>query len=103
MRKPGGKGCDARASPDHPHNLPNPLTSFVGCEDELPLTRRLLREHRLVTRTGVEGVWFVDLMPLTRADPDIVAGTVAQILGKSTTYSDDLPDAERLCRNVRRD
>jgi predicted ATPase len=38
------------------HNLPAPLTSFVGRDHDLADVRRLLSEHRLVTLTGVGGV-----------------------------------------------
>ncbi len=47
------------AAPPHPRrrgNLPAPSTSFVGREEELGGTARLLREHRLVTLTGPPGV-----------------------------------------------
>ena len=37
-------------------NLPAPLTSFVGREDELALVAELLGERRLVTLTGAPGV-----------------------------------------------
>lgn len=38
-----------------PHNLPVPLTSFVGRETEQDVARHLLRQHRLVTITGSGG------------------------------------------------
>jgi predicted ATPase/class 3 adenylate cyclase len=83
-----------------PHNLPAPLTSFVGRERELGEVAALLGAHRLVTLTGPGGVgktrlalevaaaaggdfahgaWFVALAPL--ADPRRVAAAVAQALG----------------------
>ena len=37
------------------HNLPTPLTAFLGREQELLDARRLLAAHRLVTLTGVGG------------------------------------------------
>ena len=40
--------------PDH-HNLPAQLSSFIGREQELTELGELLREHRLVTLTGVGG------------------------------------------------
>lgn len=108
-------GADmSRASHDYPHNLPAPLTSFVGRERELALTRHLLQEYRLVTLTGVGGcgktrlalhaaadeiarfpggLWFVDLSPLIRADADAVAGMVAQVLGDAIEPGSDLVDA----------
>ena len=82
------------------HNLPAPVTSFVGREVELAELEQLLREHRLVTLTGMGGagktrmalevatrqvgawsggVWLVDLMPIS--DPALVPGAVAHTLG----------------------
>ena len=37
------------------HNLPTPLTAFLGREQELGDARRLLAAHRLITLTGVGG------------------------------------------------
>ena len=46
----------ARPAPaEERHNLPAQLTSFVGREQELVELEGLLREHRLVTLTGVGG------------------------------------------------
>jgi predicted ATPase/DNA-binding SARP family transcriptional activator len=42
--------------PEERHNLPAPLSSFVGREVELAEVERLLAEARLVTLTGVGGV-----------------------------------------------
>jgi predicted ATPase/DNA-binding SARP family transcriptional activator len=82
------------------HNLPAATTSFVGREDELGELESLLREHRLVTITGMggsgktrlvletaarqvtawaDGVWLVDLTALS--DPGLVFGAVAAALG----------------------
>jgi predicted ATPase/transcriptional regulator with XRE-family HTH domain len=82
------------------HNLPAPLTSFVGREQEMGDVKRLLRVHRLVTLTGTggcgktrlalqvatelvdqfpDGVWLAELAPLT--DPNLVARTVAAAVG----------------------
>jgi predicted ATPase/DNA-binding SARP family transcriptional activator len=84
-----------------PGNLPVQLTSFVGRRRELEKVKRLLRSSRLVTLTGAggsgktrlslqaaaavapesfaDGVWFVDLAPLT--DPTLVAVAVMEALG----------------------
>ena len=82
------------------HNLPAPLTSFVGREHELDEIAGLLRAHRLVTLTGVGGagktrlaleaatlqvgtwtggVWLVDLTAHT--DPHTTPSAVAGVLG----------------------
>jgi predicted ATPase/DNA-binding SARP family transcriptional activator len=44
------------AAPPRRGNLPAPLTSFVGREDDLALVEELLGERRLVTVTGAPGV-----------------------------------------------
>ena len=81
-------------------NLPVPLTSFVGREREIEEVRRLLGTTRLLTLTGAggigktrlaiqaanelarlyrDGVWWVELAPLT--DGGLVPQTFAQVLG----------------------
>jgi predicted ATPase/DNA-binding SARP family transcriptional activator len=85
---------------DARHNLPAPTTSFLGRERELDELSAALREHRLVTLTGIggsgktrlaleiarrqldawaDGVWLVDLTAL--AEPSLVEGAVAHALG----------------------
>ena len=82
------------------HNLPAPLTSFVGRDQELGDVAELLRTYRLVTLTGLggvgktrlaveaasrqvgawtDGVWLVDLT--THADPRTTPNAVAGVLG----------------------
>lgn len=83
-----------------PDNLPVPLTSFVGRDDEIEAVSSLLESERLVTLTGPggvgktrlalesgvrlvsqfgDGVWLVELEPLT--DPSLVARQVGSVLG----------------------
>ncbi len=81
-------------------HLPTQLTSFVGRDTELAHVRDLLAENRIVTLTGAggvgktrlavqvasqlagefaDGVWCVDLAPLT--DPEVVPIAVARAFG----------------------
>jgi predicted ATPase/class 3 adenylate cyclase len=83
-----------------PNNLPVQLTSFIGREKDIAEVKRLLSAARLVTLTGSggagktrlslqvaaevidtfdNGVWFVELAPLT--DPALIPQTVASMLG----------------------
>ena len=82
------------------HNLPVQLTTFVGREARSSDVRKLLADNRLVTLTGAggagktrlaveiaariapefgDGVWYVDLAPITY--PAVVPVTVARALG----------------------
>jgi predicted ATPase len=82
-----------------PNNLPSELTSFIGREKEIAEVRRLLAGTRLLTLTGSggtgktrlalhamhdipddfpDGVWLVDLAPLT--DPALVPQRTAGVL-----------------------
>ncbi len=82
------------------HNLPQQMTSFVGRGPQLIEVRESLAQNRFVTLTGAggvgktrlaievanqsateyaDGVWYVDLAPLTV--PDVVPVAVARALG----------------------
>jgi predicted ATPase/DNA-binding SARP family transcriptional activator len=82
------------------HNLPAPLTSFIGREPDLARLERLVGGARLVTLTGTggtgktrlaleaglrvleqfpDGVWLAELAGV--ADPGLVASQVMQALG----------------------
>ncbi|MGB3495183.1 MAG: tetratricopeptide repeat protein [Elainellaceae cyanobacterium] len=82
-----------------PNNLPQQLTSFVGREQETREVMQLLKTTRLLTLTGTggcgktrlalqaavevlenytDGVWFIDLAPVT--DPNLISQTVAKAL-----------------------
>ena len=81
-------------------HLPMQLTSFIGRQAEMNGIREALADNRLVTLTGAggagktrlavqvaadmatefaDGVWYVDLAPIT--DPEVVPVTVARALG----------------------
>jgi predicted ATPase/class 3 adenylate cyclase/DNA-binding CsgD family transcriptional regulator len=80
-------------------NLPVQLSSFIGRKAEIRAIREALADNRLVTLTGpggagktrlavqvaadiatefADGVWYVDLAPIT--DPDVVPVTAARAL-----------------------
>jgi predicted ATPase/DNA-binding SARP family transcriptional activator len=111
------------------HNLPAPVTSFVGRTAELADVQTLLRQSRLVTLTGVggvgktrlaletaaqlvpdfaDGVFWCDLSSL--GDPALVPSAVARAFdvrgGPTTDLPTRLRDAEALlvldnCEHVR--
>jgi predicted ATPase/class 3 adenylate cyclase/DNA-binding CsgD family transcriptional regulator len=83
-----------------PHNLPGQLTSFVGRQAQMADLREIVTGNRLVTLTGAggagktrlavevasalssefsDGVWYVDLAPIT--NPAVAAVTIARTLG----------------------
>ena len=101
----------AARPPERRHNLPSPLTSFVGRETELADVQRLLDEARLVTLTGVggagktrlaleaaaraisdrsDGVFLVDFSGLS--DAALVAAEVATALGVGEQTDPSVPE-----------
>jgi predicted ATPase/class 3 adenylate cyclase len=83
-----------------PNNLPPQLTSFIGREREMQEAKKLLGSARLLTLIGPggtgktrlslqvaadqlsdfkDGVWLVELAPLT--DPAFIISTIADVLG----------------------
>ncbi|MFJ1706711.1 ATP-binding protein [Kitasatospora sp. NPDC088346] len=95
-----------------PPALPTRLTSFVGRVGERAALTAMLTEHRQVTALGpggvgktrlalavasdaadgfADGVWFVDLVPVT--DPGMVATAVAEALGLGEQLGRDMADS----------
>ena len=100
QRSQPAKPPDLLRSASRPHNLPVPVTSFVGRARETAEVTRLLGTTRLLMLTGPggvgktrlalqvaadivdtfpDGVWLVELAPL--ADPALVAQAVASGVG----------------------
>ncbi|HKY54616.1 MAG TPA: adenylate/guanylate cyclase domain-containing protein, partial [Anaerolineales bacterium] len=82
------------------HNLPAQMTSFIGREKEMAEITQSISGHRLLTLTGSggtgktrlslqvaaelldqfrDGVWFIELAPLT--NPDLIPQTILSTLG----------------------
>ncbi|MBT9486770.1 MAG: tetratricopeptide repeat protein [Rubrivivax sp.] len=94
-------GTEPAALPAAPrHNLPQPLTSFIGREGQISELRALLGSARLLTLTGAggcgktrlamqlavdltgaypDGIWLVEFAAL--AEPALVPQAVAQVFG----------------------
>ena len=91
---------DVFGAPAQTHNLPQPLSSFVGRDQQLVELKGLLRKTRLLTLTGSggcgktrlamhtaaeltgeypDGVWLVEFAAL--ADPQLVPDAVARAFG----------------------
>ena len=104
----------------HRGNLPMPSTSLIGREQILAELTELVGAHRLVTLTGVggvgktrlsievstsladeypDGVWMVELAPLT--DPTAVPDAIATTLG--ITHQADVPVIQTLVEGSRVD
>ena len=100
------------------HNLPAPLTSFLGREQDLARVEKLLAETRLVTLTGPggtgqdpagrggrgaavgrfrDGVWLAELAGV--AEPALVAAQVMTALG--VRQAGDVPVLEALIYRLR--
>lgn len=102
-------------------HVPRPLTTFVGQAGQLDQCARLLHKSRLLTVTGIgglgktrlslemanacsgdylDGVWFVDLAPIT--DPGLVSQAVALVLGVADQAAERMLEAiQRFIRNRR--
>ncbi len=106
------------APPPRQHNLPAPLTSFLGREQDLARVEKLLAEARLVTLTGPggtgktrlavetgarlagrfrEGVWLAELAGVT--EPALVAAQVMTALG--VRQAGDVPVLDALIYRLR--
>jgi non-specific serine/threonine protein kinase len=91
------------------HNLPRPRTRFIGREREIAECTRLLDDTRLLTLTGIggggktrlairvaeaamssypDGIWFVDLAPVS--DGGRVLETIAAVFGVRESPGQDL-------------
>ena len=91
------------------HNLPAPISSFVGRASELEHLERMIFEQRLITLVGAggagktrlalraaerslpgfeDGVWYVDLAPID--EPRFLTTVVATTLGVPKPEGDDL-------------
>ena len=103
-RVSAGVTAAERAADLPPTNLPEPVSELIGRDDDLDAILNLAAAHRLVTLTGaggigktrlsleaarrllpdlVDGVWAIELAPLS--DPEHVPVTVATALGLELT------------------
>ena len=100
-----------RALPADGHNLATPATPLIDRESELDRGRSLLQTGRAVTLTGPggvgktrlaneigrmsgadwpDGVWLVDLAPIT--DPALLGGAIAQATGSPSRGGDRMSE-----------
>jgi predicted ATPase/class 3 adenylate cyclase len=103
-----------------PNNLPQQVTTFIGREREQEQVKAALRKTRLLTLTGIggigktrlslqvaadivneypDGVWFVELAPIT--DGNLVPQAVATVLGVKEETGRPLTEALVACLRER--
>ena len=106
------------ANPELSNNLPTSLSPFIGRVAEVAEVKELIRECRLVTLAGAggsgktrlalqaaaelldgsgEGVWFVDLAPIS--NPEMIATAITEAM--QLRPSVDLSSADSLVRLLR--
>ncbi len=99
-------------NPELPNNLPSVVNAFVGRERELAEVRALVQSSRLITLTGAggsgktrlalqvaaelldttaDGVWFIELAPVT--DGEQIPAVVAAVLGLPDQCGPDVSNA----------
>ena len=92
-------------------NLPHPLTAFIGRQEEMEKITALISDHRLITLVGSggigktelclrlgktlldtfsDGVWLVELAPIT--DPAFIPHTIASALGMWESSASSIAD-----------
>ena len=108
------------AAPVVSHNLPRDRTPLFGRSADVERCARLVNNNRLVTILGIggigktrlassvgrataerfaDGVWFVDLIPLTSLDS--LETTVANVLGMTLTSGETRPQLIEILRHSR--
>jgi predicted ATPase/DNA-binding winged helix-turn-helix (wHTH) protein len=111
-RVSAGVTAAERAADPPPTNLPEPVSELIGRDDDLREILSLAAAHRLVTLTGaggigktrlsleaarrllpdiVDGVWAIELAPLS--DPEHVPVTIATALGLELTSGTASPQS----------